>query len=146
MATIMACAGFAAICGSNAATAAIITTVALPEMKKCNYDSMLSTASIACGSTLGVVIPPSLVLIVYGLQTGESIGKLFWGATLPGILMLILFTMTIYLLCLRHPGWGFGGPKTSLIGKIKALPRALEVIALFTLVMRGLYTRSIHPV
>ena len=73
--TVMASAGFAAICGSNTATAATMTAVALPEMKKYNYDPILSSGSIAAGSTLGVVIPPSVVLVVYGIYTGESIGK-----------------------------------------------------------------------
>jgi C4-dicarboxylate transporter DctM subunit len=145
MATVMACAGFAAICGSNAATAATMTTVALPEMKKYNYDKALCSGSIACGSTLGVVIPPSVVLLVYGIQTGQSIGKLFWGSTLPGILMTILFSSTIYLLCVKHPDWGPGGPKVSLIDKIKALPGATEMIILFGLVMGGLYTGAYTP-
>jgi len=145
MATVMACAGFAAICGSNNATAATMTTVALPEMKKYNYDKALSSGSIACGSTLGVVIPPSVVLIVYGIQTGQSIGKLFWGSTLPGILMAILFCITIYLLCARHPEWGPGGPRVSLIDKIKSLPGATEMIILFVLVMGGLYTGAYTP-
>ncbi len=145
MATIMACAGFSAICGSNAATAATMTTVALPEMKKYKYKDTLSAASIACGSTLGVVIPPSLVLIVYGLQTGESIGKLFWGATLPGIMLMFLFIVTIYLLCLKNPTWGPGGAKVSIFEKIKALPGASEMIVLFVLVMGGLYTGAYTP-
>jgi len=145
MATIMACAGFAAICGSNAATAATMTTVALPEMKKYNYDKALCTGSIACGSTLGVVIPPSVVLLVYGIQTGQSIGKLFWGSTLPGILLAILFCITIYILCARHPTWGPGGPQVSMIEKIKAIPGALEMIVLFGLVMGGLYSGAYTP-
>ena len=145
MATVMACAGFAAICGSNAATAATMTTVALPEMKKYNYDKALSSGSIACGATLGVVIPPSVVLLVYGIQTGQSIGKLFWGSTLPGILMAILFSITIYLLCVKHPEWGPGGPKVSLIEKIRALPGALEMLVLFGLVMGGLYSGAYTP-
>jgi len=145
MATVMACAGFAAICGSNNATAATMTTVALPEMKKYNYNKALSAGSIACGSTLGVVIPPSVVLIIYGIQTGQSIGKLFWGSTLPGILMTILFSLTIYLLCVKHPEWGPGGPKVSLIEKIKAIPGATEMIILFGLVMGGLYTGAYTP-
>ncbi len=145
IATVLACAGFAAICGSNNATAATMTTVALPEMKKYGYDKGLSAGSIACGSTLGVVIPPSVVLIVYGIQTGQSIGKLFWGSTLPGILMTVLFSLTIYLLCVKHPEWGPGGPKVTLTEKIKAIPGAIEMIILFGLVMGGLYTGSYTP-
>lgn len=145
MATVMACAGFAAICGSNNATAATMTTVALPEMKKYNYNKALSAGSIACGSTLGVVIPPSVVLIVYGIQTGQSIGKLFWGSTLPGILMAILFSLTIYLLCVRRPLWGPGGPRVRLIDKIKSIPGATEMIILFVLIMGGLYTGAYTP-
>lgn len=145
MATIMACAGFSAICGSNNATAATMTTVALPEMKKYNYNKALSSGAIACGSTLGVVIPPSVVLIVYGIQTGQSIGKLFWGSTIPGILMATLFAFTIYVICLRHPEWGPGGPKVSLLDKIKATPGMAEMIILFGLVMGGLYTGAYTP-
>lgn len=145
MATIMACAGFSAICGSNNATAATMTTVALPEMKKYNYNKALSSGAIACGSTLGVVIPPSVVLIVYGIQTGQSIGKLFWGSTIPGILMATLFAFTIYVICLRHPEWGPGGPKVSFIDKIKATPGMAEMIILFGLVMGGLYTGAYTP-
>jgi tripartite ATP-independent transporter DctM subunit len=145
MATVMACAGFAAICGSNAATAATMTTVALPEMKKYNYDKALCSGSIACGATLGVVIPPSVVLLVYGIQTGQSIGKLFWGSTLPGILLAILFCITIYFLCAKNPEWGPGGPKVSLLEKIKALPGALEMFVLFGLVMGGLYSGAYTP-
>jgi len=145
MATIVACAGFAAICGSNNATAATMTTVALPEMKKYKYDKALSAGSIACGSTLGVVIPPSVVLIVYGIQTGQSIGKLFWGSTLPGILMTLLFAFTVYFLCVRHPTWGPGGPRVRILDKIKSLPGAIEMIVLFGLVMGGLYTGAYTP-
>jgi C4-dicarboxylate transporter DctM subunit len=145
IATVMACAGFAAICGSNNATAATMTTVALPEMRKYNYDKALSAGSIACGATLGVVIPPSVVLIVYGIQTGQSIGKLFWGSTLPGILMAILFSFTIYILCVRHPHWGPGGPRVSIFDKIRSIPGAVEMIILFALVMGGLYTGAYTP-
>lgn len=145
MATVMACAGFAAICGSNNATAATMTTVALPEMKKYKYNKALSAGSIACGSTLGVVIPPSVVLIVYGIQTGQSIGKLFWGSTLPGILMTVLFCLTVYLLCVKYPEWGPGGEKVTILEKIKSIPGAAEMIILFGLVMGGLYTGAYTP-
>ncbi len=145
MSTIMACAGFAAICGSNTATAATMTAVALPEMEKRNYDPQLSSASIACGSTLGVVIPPSVVLLVYGIYTEQSISKLFWASAVPGIILALLFCLTIYLLCVMRPEMGPGGPASSFIDKIKSLPGALEMIVLFALVMAGLFFGIFTP-
>jgi tripartite ATP-independent transporter DctM subunit len=139
MATIVACSGFSAICGSNTATAATMTAVAMPEMRKYGYKPSLSAAAIACGSTLGVIIPPSVVLIVYGIYTEQSIGKLFWGSVIPGLLVTVLFCVTVYLVCLVKPELGPGGPKTKMIDKIKALPGAFEMIFLFALVMFGLY-------
>ncbi|MCD4722814.1 MAG: TRAP transporter large permease subunit, partial [Desulfobacula sp.] len=99
MATVMACSAFAAICGSNAATAATMTTVALPQMNKFNYEPKLSTGAIACGSTLGVVIPPSVVLIIIGLSTEQSIAKLFYGGISAGIILATLLILTIYIIC-----------------------------------------------
>jgi tripartite ATP-independent transporter DctM subunit len=87
MATVMACAGFAAISGSNTATAATMTSVALPEMKRYKYNPILITGSIAAGSTLGVVIPPSIVLVVFGIYTGQSIARLFFGSIIPGLIL-----------------------------------------------------------
>lgn len=145
MATILACSGFSAICGSNTATAATMTAVALPEMKKYDYKPALSSAAIACGSTLGVVIPPSVVLIVYGIYTEQSIGKLFWGSAIPGLFVTILFCLTVFLICVFRPEMGPGGPRTSMIKKIKSLPGALEMIVLFTLVMAGLYSGAYTP-
>jgi tripartite ATP-independent transporter DctM subunit len=145
IATVLGCAGFSAISGSNAATAATMTTVALPEMEKYHYNKALSTGSIACGSTLGVVIPPSLVLLVYGLQTGVSIGKLFWAALLPGLLLTSLLCITIYVLCVIHKDWGPSGAKTGFLEKLKAIPGAIEMIILFVLVMGGLATGAYTP-
>ncbi|MGD8561872.1 MAG: TRAP transporter large permease [Desulfarculaceae bacterium] len=145
MATIMACAAFAAICGSNAATAATMTTVALPEMKKYKYDPKLSTGAIACGSTLGVVIPPSVVLIVIGLYTGQPIAKLFYGGISAGVLLAVLLTLTVYAVCVRHFDWGPVGPKTTWWEKIKSLPGALDMVVLFLLVMAGLYYGFFTP-
>ena len=138
MATIMACSAFAAICGSNAATAATMTTVALPEMKKYNYEPMLSTGAIACGSTLGVVIPPSVVLIVIGLSTEQSIARLFYGGIGAGVVLAVLLMLTVYGVCLLHPDWGPVGPKTTFGEKIRAASGALEMVILFLLVMLGL--------
>jgi len=145
MATVMACAGFAAICGSNAATAATMTTVALPEMKKYNYEPMLSTGVIACGSTLGVVIPPSVVLIVIGLYTGQSIAKLFYGGVAAGVILAILFLLTVYCVCRLNSEWGPLGEKTSFKEKIASLPGALQMLLLFLLVMLGLYFGFFTP-
>ncbi len=145
MATIMACSAFAAICGSNAATAATMTTVALPQMNKYNYEPMLSTGAIACGSTLGVVIPPSVVLIVIGLSTGQSIAKLFYGGIGAGIILAILLMLTVYILCCIYPEWGPVGPKTGFIEKLKALTGTFEMMTLFVLVMLGLYFGFFTP-
>ena len=145
MATVVACAAFSAICGSNAATAATMSTVALPQMKKYNYNDKLSTGTVACGSTLGVVIPPSVVLIVIGLSTEQSIAKLFYGSIFPGLVLAFLFMVTIYLVCSVHPQWGPVGPETGLAEKIKALSGALEMIILFMLVMLGLFFGVFTP-
>jgi tripartite ATP-independent transporter DctM subunit len=145
MATIVACAAFSAICGSNAATAATMSTVALPQMKKYNYNPKLSTGTVACGSTLGVVIPPSVVLIVIGLSTEQSIAKLFYGSVFPGLVLAFLFMVTVYLVCSVHPEWGPVGPKTGFAEKIKALSGALEMVILFLLVMLGLFFGMFTP-
>ncbi len=143
--TIMACAGFAAICGSNTATAATMTSVALPEMKKYKYDPILSSGSIAAGSTLGVVIPPSVVLVVYGIYTGESIGKLFFGSFVPGLILAAIMAAIVYLMCIVHPSWGPQGPKFSLMERIKALPDAIDMVLMFGIIMYSLYAGYFTP-
>ena len=145
MATVMACSAFAAICGSNAATAATMTTVALPQMNKFNYAPKLSTGAIACGSTLGVVIPPSVVLIIIGLSTEQSIARLFYGGIGAGLILALLLTLSIYIVCRIYPEWGPAGPRTSWLEKIKALSGALEMVILFSLVMLGLYFGIFTP-
>jgi len=145
MATIVADEFFAAICGSNTATAATMGTVALPQMKKYGYDPVLSTSTVATGGTLGVVIPPSVVLIVIGLQTEQSIAKLFFGGIFPGIILGTLFLITIYILCRWNPNLGPAGAKTSLKEKIVAFPGVLEVLILFALVLGGLYAGWFTP-
>jgi len=145
MATIAGCAGFAAVCGSNTATAATMGTVALPQMKKYGYDPVLSTSTVATGGILGVVIPPSVVLIVIGLQTQQSIAKLFFGGIFPGIIMSVLFMATIYILCRWKPKLGPAGAKTSLREKVAAFPGVIEVLVLFALVLGGLYVGWFTP-
>ena len=145
MATVMACAGFAAISGSNTATAATMTSVALPEMKKYNYHPVLITGSIAAGSTLGVVIPPSIVLVVFGIYTGQSIARLFFGSIVPGLILTLLMLATVHAICRRHPEWGAAGPRTGWREKIISLKGSLEMIVLFILVMGGLFIGFFTP-
>ncbi len=145
MATVLACGGFSAICGSNTATAATMSTVALPEMKKYGYHPVLSTGSVAAGSTLGVVIPPSVVLIIYGLQTGQSIGALFWGSMLPGLILTLCFLATVRIICAANPSWGPAGPATTLSQKFASLPGSIEMLVLFGLVMGGLFAGLFSP-
>jgi tripartite ATP-independent transporter DctM subunit len=145
IATIGADELFAAICGSNTATAATMGAVALPQMKKYNYDTRLSSGTIATGGTLGVVMPPSVVIIIIGLQTEQSIIKLFLGGILPAILLGILFVLTILVLCRFNPKFGPAGPKTSFKDKIKSLPSVIEAIAIFILVIGGLFRGLFTP-
>lgn len=145
MSTILACAGFSAISGSNTATAATMSTVALPEMRKYRYNDILSTGAVAVGSTLGVVIPPSVVLIIIGLQTGQSIAKLFWAGIVPGMLLTGLFLFTVWLVCRRHPDWAPAGPKTTWREKFASLPGSIEMLVLFAMVMGGLFAGLFTP-
>ncbi len=145
MATVLACAAFSAICGSNAATAATMTTVALPEMRKYGYHPQLSTGAVACGATLGVVIPPSVVLIVIGLSTEQSIARLFYGGIGAGATLALLLLLTVWAVCRRHPDWGPVGPRADLPEKLRSLRGAIEMLALFLLVMLGLYFGVFTP-
>ncbi|MGE4297429.1 MAG: TRAP transporter large permease [Desulfovibrionaceae bacterium] len=145
MATILACAGFSAISGSNTATAATMSTVALPEMHKYKYNPILSTSCVAVGATLGVVIPPSVVLLIIGLQTSQDIAKLFWGGVIPGLLLCLFFILTVTWLCHRHPDWGPAGPKTTWKEKFASLPGSIEMVVLFCLVMGGLFAGFFTP-
>ena len=145
MATVSACTAFGAVCGSSPATAATMSSVALPEMKKFKYSPILSTGSVAAGATLGVVIPPSVVLIIIGLQTSQSIGQLFVGGMIPGVLLTALFLGTVRHLCKKNPEWGPAGPKTSFADKLRSLPGSIEMIVIFVLVMSGLFFGLFTP-
>jgi tripartite ATP-independent transporter DctM subunit len=138
--TIMACAAFSAISGSNTATAATMGSVALPEMKKYNYNPILSAGAVVAGSTLGVMIPPSIVLVVYAIYTGQSIGKLFFGNVIPSAILTILIAATVIYICYRHPDWGPKGPKSSWKERFKALPDAIDIVILFLIIMVALFT------
>ena len=138
--TIMACAAFSAISGSNTATAATMSQVAIPAMKKYNYHPMLNAGSVAAGSTLGVLIPPSIVLVVYGLYTGQSIGKLFFGNVIPSAILTIFIAATVVYICWRHPDWGPAVERSSWRERMKALPDIIDILILFGIIMYALFT------
>jgi C4-dicarboxylate transporter DctM subunit len=143
--TIAACAGFAAICGSSMATAATMGKVALPEMKKYRYSPSLATGCVAAGATLGIMIPPSLAFILYGILTEESVGLLFMAGILPGILLAALFVITILILTKNNPEIGPPGPRRSTREKIASLKNTWAMVLLFLCVMGGIYVGVFTP-
>lgn len=144
MATVTACAGFGAICGSSLATVATIGRVALPEMRRAGYDDRLATASIAAGGTLGVMIPPSILLIIYGLLTEQSIGQLFSAAILPGLLGLALYAGCIIVSVRMNPA--LAGPvRDNAPVDWQALGRAWPVGAIFGTVIGGIQLGLFSP-
>ncbi len=145
IATVFACAGFGAICGSSTATAATMGHIALPEMKKYKYDDTLATGTVAAAGTLGILIPPSTVFIVYGILTEQSIGKLFIAGVIPGIILSVLFAITIAILCWRNPMIGPPGPSTTWKDKFRATTGIIETLALFLLAIGGLFLGWFSP-
>jgi tripartite ATP-independent transporter DctM subunit len=145
MATVAACAGFAAICGSTNAAAATMATVALPEMKRYHYSMVLGTGTVAAGGSLGILIPPSVIFIVYGILTEQSIGKLFVAGVLPGIILSLLFVLAVYIWVKVRPEMAPKGPRTSLGSKISSLKGVIETLLLFALVMGGLFIGFFTP-
>jgi C4-dicarboxylate transporter, DctM subunit len=138
MATVGACAAFAAVSGSSVATSATMATVVLPEMKKYKYHDGLATGTLAAGGTLGILIPPSIYLVIYGMLTEQSIGKLFLAGFIPGILQAGLFIIAIGVMCYRNPQMGPAGPSSSWMEKIKSLKGVWIVVLLFLLVIGGI--------
>ncbi|WP_299483678.1 TRAP transporter large permease [uncultured Roseibium sp.] len=139
MATIVACGGFAAISGSSLATAATMSKVAMPEMRRFGYSDKLSTASIAAGGTLGILIPPSVILVIYGLLTETSIGKLFVAGVIPGLIGILLYLVAVKFTVWRDPDAGPAGPRATTSQKLAALKDVWAVLLLFFLVIGGLY-------
>ena len=139
MATIVACGGFSAICGSSLATAATMSRVAMPQMRKFGYSDELSTASIAAGGTLGILIPPSVILVIYGLLTETSIGKLFLAGIIPGILGILFYLAAVRYTVARNPAAGPAGMRASWPERITALGGVWAVLLLFFVVIGGLY-------
>ncbi|MDQ2086305.1 TRAP transporter large permease [Herbivorax sp. ANBcel31] len=144
--TQIACAVFGAICGSNSATAATMGAIALPEMRKYKYDDSLSTASVAAAGALGVLIPPSVIFIVYGVATEQPIGKLFIAGIIPGLLLMSLYMITIYILVKRNPSLALAGEKSNWNERIGALKGGLfEVLLTFSISLGFLFKGWISP-
>jgi C4-dicarboxylate transporter DctM subunit len=145
VATVFACAGFGAICGSSTATAATMGKIALPEMKKYKYDDTLAAGTVAAAGTLGILIPPSTILLVYGYLTEQSIGKLFVAGIVPGIILSIFFAFTVAFLCWRKPAIGPPGTPSNWREKLKALTGIIEALLLFFLAVGGLFLGWFSP-
>src|SRR5262245_49242413 len=139
IATIAACGGFAAICGSSVATAATFSRVAYPEMRRYGYPQSFSTGVIAAGGTLGIMIPPSTVLAVYGLITEQDIGKLFVAGVIPGILAVLMYMATITVIGYARPGFLPAGPRGSWRERLDSLRDIWATALLFVFVIGGIY-------
>lgn len=146
MASVLGCAVFAAVSGSSVATAVTIGRVVLPEMKRFNYSDRLATGAIAAGGTLGFLIPPSTGFVLYAILTEESIGQLFMAGILPGLLLTVLFMLTISLLTLRNPEMGPRGRRTTYAEKLSALAGALPLIVVIVVSIGGIYLGVFTPV
>ncbi|MBX3522641.1 MAG: TRAP transporter large permease [Xanthobacteraceae bacterium] len=145
IATIAACGGFAAICGSSVATAATFSKVAYPEMKRFGYPDSFSTGVIAAGGTLGIMIPPSTVLAVYGLITEQDIAKLFIAGIIPGILAVSMYMLTITLISYMRPDFLPAGPRAPWSERVSALKHIWATLLLFAFVLGGLYGLPFLP-
>jgi len=145
IATMVATGGFAAVCGSSDATAAAMGKVAFPEMRKLGYDSKLAAGCIAAGGSIGILIPPSLGFILYGLLTEQSIGKLFMAGFIPGILEVVIYSITILILCKINPKLGPPGPRANFKAKVSSLKNTWGMISLFVLVLGGIYMGVFTP-
>ncbi|ASM74415.1 MULTISPECIES: TRAP transporter large permease [Roseobacteraceae] len=143
--TVAASAFFGAICGSSLATVATIGRVALPEMKRHGYDASLSTATVAAGGTLGVLIPPSILLVIYGLLTQSSIGQLFIGALIPGILGAVLYAVAVMVRVRLKPEIAPRSPRQGWSERLRNLGQVWQVVLLFALVIGGIYLGWFSP-
>lgn len=143
-ATVGACSAFAAVVGDPMSGAVTMSSVALPEMKTYKYDSKLAAGAIAAGSSIGVLIPPSIGFIVYGIMTEQSIGRLFIAGILPGLILTVGLILSIYFRCLINPNLGPRGPATGFREKVSSITDSWPVIVLFFLVIGGDLRGDLH--
>ena len=145
MATVVACGGFSAVCGSSLATVATMSKVAMPSMRKFGYDERLATGSIAAGGTLGILIPPSVALVFYGIMTETDIGQLFAAGIIPGILGILLYAVAVAVMTRINPGLGPPGERLPWRARVRALKGIWGMLVLFAIVMGGIYGGVFTP-
>jgi tripartite ATP-independent transporter DctM subunit len=145
MSTILACGGFSAICGSSLATSATMSQVAMPPMRKYGYSDALAAASIAAGGTLGILIPPSVMLVIYGLLTESSIRELFAAGFIPGMLGIALYLAAVQWVVFRSPDSAPPGERVAWKDRFIALKGIFSTLLLFVLVMGGIYIGAFTP-
>ncbi len=135
IATVAACGGFAAICGSSVACAVTMGVVAFPEMRKFRYANTLATGCIAAGGTLGILIPPSTVMVLYGIITGQSIGDMFMAGFIPGLIQIALYMAVVRFWVKRRPADGPAGQSRPMKDKLRSLTRVWSIVLLFSVVI-----------
>ena len=145
MAGVGACAGFGAICGSSLATAATMAQVALPEMRRYKYSGALATGSLAAGGTLGILIPPSVILVIYAILTEQNIAKMFIAAFIPGFLAALGYILAIAVYVRLYPEDGPARPRVPIRERLESLPEILPVLAIFLVVIGGIYLGWFTP-
>jgi tripartite ATP-independent transporter DctM subunit len=145
MAAIGACAGFGAICGSSLATAATMGQVALPELRRFGYSGALATGALAAGGTLGIMIPPSVPLVIYAILTQESIGKLFMAAVIPGIIAMVGYMLVVRIVVTLDPRAGPAGERVAWGERMRSTMQVLPVLIVFLVVIVGIYGGWANP-
>lgn len=145
MATVTACAGFAAVSGSSVATAATMAKVSIPPMRRYRYADSLAAGSVAAGGTMGILIPPSAAMVIYGILTEEDIGKLFIAGIVPGIVTVLLYVVVIRIVTGLRPEMGPGGERATWSARFRSLTKVWGILALFALVLGGIYFGIFTP-
>ena len=145
-ATVAACGGFAAVCGSSIVTTTTMASVAMPSMRRYRYDDGLSTGAIAAGGTLGILIPPSVLLVFYGILTNSDIGKLFIAGIVPGLISIFTYFVVIDVMTRLKPELGPRGERVDLVERFRSLKKVWGVLALFLFVLGGIYVGFVTPV
>jgi C4-dicarboxylate transporter DctM subunit len=145
MATIAACGGMAAVSGSSLATAATMAKVAMPSMRRFNYSDSLASGSIAAGGTLGILIPPSVPMVIYGILTESDIGKLFIAGIIPGVLLVMLYLVSVRAVTAANPEAGPPGERTNWPDRWRSLMKVWAVVVLFVIILGGIYLGVFTP-